>query len=389
MRGYIQKRGERTYRCYISLGWDAQGKRYRKLTFTIHGTREDAEKALAKKLLEIGNGNLIDPGKMTFGEYLEYWLSEYVSSLRPKTQKSYAQIVRDHAIPALGRIQLDKLNPLHLQRYLRQLKRLDSKGDLTPNTIHAHYRTLHTALEQAVKWQILTRNPCDDVTPPKRQKKRAVALTPEQVELFLQEAQKRDRYALYLTAVTMGMRIGEILALKWDDVDFEAKTIRIDETLQRGGPNPIYGPVKTEDGVRVVRMPEYLIQVLREHQIKQKKARLQLGSEWVNLNLVFTTWKGTAIGHRSLSRQFKGMLAKAGLLNIRIHDLRHTSATLLIMSGVPIKTISARLGHSSTGITQDLYGHVLQAMEDKAADVMDDLFGPRKNRIDKASFAED
>ncbi|HHV61790.1 MAG TPA: site-specific integrase [Firmicutes bacterium] len=193
----------------------------------------------------------------------------------------------------------------------------------------------------------------------------------------MEEAQKRKCYPLYLTAITMGMRVGEILALKWGDVDFESGTMRVDETLQRGGPNPVYGPVKTEGGVRVVKIPEYLVQVIREHQKEQKKVRLQLGSEWHDLGLVFTTWKGTAISPRNLHRQFKAMLKAAGLPEtFRLHDLRHTSATLLIMSGVPVKTISARLGHSSTGITQDLYGHVLQAMEDQAASAMDRLFNP-------------
>ncbi|HHV61789.1 MAG TPA: hypothetical protein GXX51_04000 [Firmicutes bacterium] len=156
--------GQRDISMLHQPGVGYPSEKYKMMTFTVHGTREDAEKALARKLLEIGDGNLIEPVKMTFGEYLEYWLSEYVSSLRSKTQRWYTQIVRNHVIPALGRIQLDKLNPLHLQRYLRQIQRLDSNGEptggeLSPNTIHNHYRTLHAALGQAVKCRILDPDP--------------------------------------------------------------------------------------------------------------------------------------------------------------------------------------------------------------------------------------
>jgi len=175
----------------------------------------------------------------------------------------------------------------------------------------------------------------------------------------------------------------EGLSGKWDDIDFEAGTMRVNETLQRGGPNPVYDLVKTERGERILRMPEHLQAVLQAHRVEQAKTRLVLGPEWCELGLVFITWRGTAITPRNLQREFKAMLRAAGLPEtLRVHDLRHTSATLLIKARVPIKTISAGLGHSGTGITLDLYGHVFDEMEDEAAATTDTLFpepaDPRK-----------
>lgn len=381
MRGHIQQRGSNTWRVFLSLGWNQEKGRYDKLTFTVHGTKQDAEQALVRKLAALGRGPIPNASRITVAEYLEYWLAEHVSSLRPKTQRWYTQIVRNHVMrSALGRIKLSRLSPLDIQRYLREIGKLNADGEPTgerpaANTVHAHYRTLHAAFASAVAWNMLDWNPVERVAPPKKEKHRAKALKPEEAAKLLAEAEKRGRYALYLTAITQGLRIGEVLALKWDDIDFEAGTMRVDETLQRGGPNPVFGPVKTESGERILKMPEHLQAVLQAHRAEQAKARLALGPEWCELGLVFTTWRGTAIAPRNLHRQFKGMLKAVGLpTSLRPHDLRHTSATLLIKSHVPIKTVSARLGHSGTGITLDLYGHVLDEMEDEAAATMDTLF---------------
>lgn len=381
MRGHIQQRAANVFRIFISLGWNAQKRRYDRLMFTVHGTKHDAEQALIRKLALLGRGPIPNAGRMTVGEYLEYWLAEHVSSLRPKTRKWYSQIVRNHiARSELAKIKLSRVSPVDVQRYLRAVRRLNAQAEPIEglpavNTVHAHYRTLHAAFATAVGWKMLDYNPVEGATPPKKTKHRAKALKPDQAASLLSEAAKRNRYALYLTAITQGLRLGEVLALKWDDIDWEARTMRVDETLQRGGPMPVFGPVKTESGERILKMPEHLQAVLEAHKTAQAKARLALGPEWCELGLVFPTWRGTAIGPRNLHRQFKSMLKAAGLsMSLRPHDLRHTSATLLIKSRVPIKTVSARLGHSGTGITLDLYGHVLDEMEEEAAQAMDHLF---------------
>lgn len=383
MRGHIQQRGKNVFRVFISLGWNEEKGRYDMLTFTVHGTKDDAEKALIRKLALLGRGPIPNASRMTVGEYLEYWLAEHVSSLRPKTRRWYSQIVRNHvARSELAKIKLSKVSPVDVQRYLRAVRRLNANADPmegapAANTVHAHYRTLHAAFATAVGWKMLDYNPVEGATPPKKTKHRAKALKPDQAAKVLAEAAKRHRYALYLTAITQGLRVGEVLALKWDDIDWETRTMRVDETLQRGGPTPVFGPVKTESGARVLKMGEHLQAILQAHRTEQARAKLALGPEWCELGLVFTTWRGAAIGPRNLHRQFKSILRATGLPEtLRPHDLRHTSATLLIKSRVPIKTVSARLGHSGTGITLDLYGHVLDEMEEEAATAMDRLFNP-------------
>lgn len=390
MRGHIQQRGKNTYRVFISLGWNEEKKRYDKTSFTVHGTKREAEQALAQKLASLGRGPVPQSGQMTVGEYLEYWIVEHVSTLRPKTQKWYKQIIRNHIMKSpLARIRLSKLNPLDIQRYLRQLKLLDSDGNPTksppsPNTVHAHYRTLHSAFKKAVDWNILDYNPIEKVQPPRQTKRRGSALTPSQAAKFLEEAEARNCYPLYLTMIVQGLRVGEVLALKQDDLDFNKGTMVIDEKLERGGLNPLFGPVKTEKGDRILKMGRHLSAVLEAHMAELEELKKSFGSSWNCHGLIFPTANGTAISPRNLHRQFKQILRAVGLPEtLRPHDLRHTSATLLIMEGVPIKTISNRLGHSGTGITQDLYGHVLQEMEEEAAEVIDDIFSPKNEEPKK------
>ncbi|HHY46296.1 MAG TPA: site-specific integrase [Firmicutes bacterium] len=172
------------------------------------------------------------------------------------------------------------------------------------------------------------------------------------------------------------MREGEILALQWQDVNLDAGTITVRRTLYRGGPNPIFSDqAKTEAGERTFKIHDGLVAALRQHRLDQKKAKMALGSEYRDFNLVFPTSKGTPMMARNLYRLHKSLIKAAGVPEVKFHELRHTHATHLIMAHVPLKTISARLGHSSITITQDIYGHVLQAMEDEATAAIQDLFG--------------
>ena len=340
---------------------------------TIYGKkRNDVAEELAKVLTDRANGLVYDDENMTVGEYLDKWLKYSVrGSLRRSTFDCYEVICRRHITPALGEMKLSKLTPIHVQGFYQD--RLDS--GLASASTHKCHTVLHKALGQAVKWGLIPRNVCDAVKAPQPVPKEEMrTLSPEETRRLLETARGERLEALYVVAVTTGMRQGELLGLKWHDIDLEAGALRVRRTLTRDGGKVALGEPKTKKSHRIIHLTETAIQALRAHLKHQLDELEQLGDTYQDQGLVFTTETGTLINPTNLRRRsFAPLLKRAALPQIRFHDLRHTCATLLLLRNVHPKYVQELLGHSTIAITLDTYSHLIPGMGTYTARAMEDV----------------
>lgn len=333
-------------------------------------TRKEASDKMAKALSDSAEGIVYEDDNMTMGEYLDRWLKGSVrGSVRKSTYDRDAYLVANHIKPALGRIKVKKLSPAHVQSFYRD--RLDAR--LSPSTVHKIHAILHKALAQAVKWRMVPRNVTEATDPPKPAPKEMRPLSTEEVHKFL-EAALGDRFeALYVLAITTGMRRGELLALRWQDVDLENTTISIRRTLTRDGGRYTIGEPKTKKSRRSIQLTVSAVQALKRHLERQLRDIEMLGDQYEDRGLVFTTDTGAPINPSNLrQRSLASLLNKAGLPHIRFHDLRHTCATILLSKGVHPKFVQELLGHATIAITLDTYSHVMPGMGDATARAMED-----------------
>lgn len=340
---------------------------------TYHATQQDAIAARRKMLNELEQGRIITAKGQTVGQFLEYWLEEvHKPAVRLHTYVNYRRFLDNHILPEIGHIPLGKLAPEQVQAlYSRKLKE-----GLSPKSISVMHGLLHTALAQAVKWRRVSYNVCDDVKPPRLIKREAHSLTPEQAQRLL-EAAKGHRLEVLLTlAITTGMRRGEIVGLKWADIDFVTRSLHVCRTVDRlGGYGFTVSEPKTATGKRKISLPHFVIAMLKEHRTRQLEVRLKVGPTWEDHDIVFCDARGRFFDPNYLYRLFQEFLKEAGLPPMRFHDLRHSAATILLSMGVNPKVIQELLGHSRINVTLDIYSHVLPGMQDEAMGKWDDLFG--------------
>jgi integrase len=316
--------------------------------------------------------------RTSVADFLHDWLDVVKPTVRPRTWQRYSEYVRLHASPSIGHIRLSKLSPSNLQHLYAE--RLGT--GLSPQSVVHLHRILHKALKQAMRWGLVARNVTELVDPPRVPKKEMRALTPDEAERLLSSATGNPLEALYVLAVTTGMREGELLALRWKEVDLNARTLSVVGSLQSipGQGLTIVEP-KTARSRRLIVMSTLATDALRAHRAEQAKQRLTLGTSWHDNDLVFPNGTGNPMNPSNLLRRsFQPLLERAGLPRIRFHDLRHTAATLLLSQGMHPKVVSEMLGHSDTGITLDLYSHVTPTMLQQAADAFDALFGRQFGR---------
>jgi integrase len=303
-------------------------------------------------------------------------LSDYAEvNVAAKMFERYAEIIRVHLVPALGHHRLTKLQPLHIQAYYSlalQSGRKDGKGGLSAQTVIHHHRVLKDALHQAVRWRLLVRNPSDAVEPPRRKEREMQVLDDKQLGTLLKGAAGKSIYVPILLAVTTGMRRGEILGLRWSDIDLNAGTLAVCQSLEhtRVGGLKFKQP-KTRRSRRVVALPHFAVEALRKHRAAQGRTRLQAGSDYKDHDLVCARWDGSPRNPGAVTRAFAKLIADLGLTKVRFHDLRHSHATQLLREGIHPKVVSERLGHSTVGITLDTYSHVTPNMQEEAAKRID------------------
>jgi len=385
MRGHIVKRGKDSYSIKVSVGKDANTGKYKYQWTTVKGTKKEAEKHLADLLHQLDTGTFMKPGKTTVAEYLERWLKDYAwPNLAPRTAEGYEHIIRRHLIPALGNMLLTQLKPEHLQRYYSEKLakgRCDGKGALSPRTVRHHHVTLHDALEHAVKMGLLNRNVADAVSPPRYQRPQWQTLSELDISTFLEAAKKTPYYVLFYQALFTGMRRSELLALRWCDVDLLLCQAHITRTLHhlRTGEIVIRAP-KSAKGRRMVSLSPSAAMLLQEHKDKQEAQRAMLGVPLKDDDLVFSDLEGKPLLPDTVTHAWIKLVRRTGLRGIRLHDARHTHASLMLKQGVHPKIVQERLGHASIQITLDTYSHVAPGLQEAAAAGFDKMVLPMRER---------
>ena len=358
MRGHLRKRGERSWAIVVDVGNHPEtGKRLQKWV-SVKGTKRDAERRLAEVLKALVDGTYVEPSAITVADYLDLWLRDYVAiAVRLNTAEFYRGVAR-RLKDGLGRVRLADLKPQHVQRYYADL--LD-RG-LSTQTCRHHHRVLSQAIGQAVKWDMLSQNVMRRVTPPRLVKPTMRALDATEVRRLLDAANGTDYYLPIHLAVYTGLRRSEILGLRWSSVDLAARTLTVNRTMVNltGDPAHIDEP-KSRRSRRVVAFGRATEAALRP---RRSLPHLQ----------VCARANGNDLHPGVLTHQFKTIAAACGLHDVRLHDLRHTHASHLLMSGVPVHVVQARLGHASIQTTVHTYGHVLPASDAEAGDALDRQF---------------
>jgi integrase len=335
-------------------------------------TKEEARKKLRQARGDAERGLVFDTDNLKVGEYLDRWLSDSVrDTVKATTFERYEQIARLHLKPALGRVKLNALTPTHVRGLYREKLEAGSSA----RTVRYIHTTLHKALKQAVMDGLILRNATEAVKPPQLSREEMCPLTPEQAKHLLQTAHEAgDRLeALYVLAINTGLRQGELLGLKWDDVDLEDGSLQVRRTLTVTKNGPVLTTPKTTSSRRSVKLTSKAIEALKHHLDRQLGEIDRVGSLWSENGLIFASEMGEPLNRHNLTRRsFKPLLMRAELPQIRFHDLRHTCATLLLTRNVNPKIVSEMLGHSTIAITLDTYSHVLPNMRDQAAVAMEE-----------------
>jgi len=367
MRGHIRKRGKNSWALVVDAPRGDDGRR-RQVWRSVKGNRRVAERELAKLLDEIQSGGWVEPSRITVAQYLEHWLEQIKPAVSRKTFERYAEIARRALVPGLGNQKLERLRPMAIQRFYTEALssgRKDGKGGLSARTVLHYHRLLHKALADAVRWQMLARNPADAVTPPRVERGERPTLNLEEIGRLLAMARGTRYYVPILLAVGCGLRRGEIFALEWEDVDLSAGLIRVRRSAEQTGETVAFKSPKS-GRPRTIRISPSIAADLRAYRSEQGRIR----------GLLCCREGGQPLHPDSFSGDWRAIRDRAGVGHITFHDLRHTYATLQLLAGTHPKVLSELLGHSTISITQDLYSHVTAPMQDGAADRMEELLAP-------------
>lgn len=336
-------------------------------------TKREAQNFLTDTMAAIRGGTFSEPTKLKLGPFLlEEWLPARKLALRPSTWASYDTAIRRHVIPHIGGVQVQQLTPGRLDRFYADL----IESGLAPKTVRNVHVMLHKALHDAVRKNLATRNVAEAADPPKLMRSSRSEMTtwsPGQLRTFFDGLEGHRLAAAYLLAATTGMRRGEVLGLRWQDVDLAARHLHVRQTVLSVNYEITFGQPKTKRGERRIALDAATVQILREHRVRQDRERATVGAGYRNQDLVFAREDGDPTHPDYFSQTFDRTVRRLGLPKIRLHDLRHTHATLGLQAGIPIKVMSDRLGHATTAFTMDVYTHAIPAVEHEAAEQIADL----------------
>lgn len=372
MRGTVIKRGN-TWSVVVDAGRNSAGERVRKW-HSGYRTRKEAERARVELLSRLDQGTYVAPSRLTLGRFLtDEWLPAKRSTVKETTLASYELHVTKHLVPALGGLALVAATAPRLNAFYAELLsagRRDGRGGLAPKTVRNIHGTLHKALEDATRWGLLARNPAAHSDPPKAPAAEMTVWNPDQVRIFLDSVRGDRLFAAWMLAATTGMRRGELLGLRWSDVDLKASRLRIRQIRTVARYKVSTTTPKTAKGTRTIALDPATAVALRTHRTAQKAERLAWGAAYQNQSdLVFTREDGSAIHPELFSSWFGQHCRRSGLPRVRLHDVRHAYVTALLSAGVPLKVVSQRVGHASPTVTMTIYQHVLSGDDEAAAAV--------------------
>ena len=375
--GSIYQAKDGRWRAEVSLGYKPDGKPKRKI---IYGkTRGEVSNDLKIALRDQQQGVNIRPERQLVSAFLQSWLDDVVKlKNRPQTMRSYGWIIQSHLKPALGKLALDKLTPQHIQSFLAERH----ASGLSPTTVKHIRATLRAALSHAERQGSVHRNAAKLVTIPRAVRYEPTVLTPEQAGAFLKHLLGHPHEALYVMALTMGLRRGELLALRWADLDFETGYLDVRNALHRvKGAGLQLSEPKSVKAKRKLRIPQVCLVSLAAWRGRQAVQKQWAGSKWAEGDFLFTGGTGRPLHPDDVSRELPAILKAAGLPKARLHDLRHCCATLLLSMGVSAKMVQESLGHSSYQLTMDTYSHALPALRNEVADRMDAVFASTPTNV--------
>jgi len=381
MRGHIRPKGKRSWQIQVYTGTGPDGKARRHFE-TIRGRKGDAQKRLNELLVSMEKGISVPVGRLTLAALLHNWLEGYVrTNCSQRTAEGYQSIAECHLIPALGHVPLKQLQPQAIQAYYG--KAVDK---LSPRTVAKHHRLLSQALKYAVRQGYLGRNPCELVDPPSWKGKTMRTLTPGEVGVLLETAEGNYFYPVFYTAVSSGLRQAELLGLRWRDIDLNMLSISVSQVLYKRRGVCVFKEPKTAHSRRRVAMTPKLASFLREYRTERERLCRELSKSLGLDDLVFPSIEGRPLDPCVLSHNFTKIVKKAGLENVRFHDLRHTFASLALMRGAKIKVISEALGHASAAFTADTYCHIIEGMQQEAMALLDEVLPEGVSRKNNANL---
>jgi len=369
MRGSVIKRGG-TWSVVIDLGRDGSGQRVRKW-HSGFGSKREAERARVELLGRVDQGSYVSPSRTSLGSFLvDEWLPAKRTTVKPTTLASYDMHVTKHIEPRLGGVALLGLGASHLNAFYADLltdRRRAGPGGLSPSSVRRVHATLHKALADAVRWGRLARNPADQADPPRAVTAEMSVWSPQQLRAFLDSVRRDRLFAAWLTAATTGMRRGELLGLRWSDVDLEAETLSVRQIRTVARYEVLTLTPKTDKGLRTIALDPQTVAGLRSHRVAQMEEGLLLGAGYANIeDLVFARADGSPIHPERFSSWFRQHCRRSRLPTVRLHDVRHSYVTALLGRGVALKVVSQRIGHASPMVTMAIYQHVLPG-DDRAA----------------------
>ena len=371
MNGSVVKKGNRWY--VIIEQRDAEtGKRKRKW-HSGYRTKREAEAARVEILSRMQRGIYIEPSRLTLDEFLDSWLDSIRASVRHSTHVSYSAMLANHFRPRLGSRRVQSLTPADmngLYAHLLSAGRRDGTGGLSPRSVRYVHTIARHALSDAVSWGVTARNVADLATPPRHRASASREMqtwSAEELSAFLSHTSQDRLSAIWVLAATTGMRRGELLGLKWKDIDFERRALSVRRSLVSVEYELAFSTPKTEKSRRVIALDETTLGALAKHRRSQAAEKLVFGPGYENSDLVFCQENGEPFHPDRLTKVFKAMVHRAELPVIRLHDLRHTHATLALQAGIHPKVVSERLGHSTVAMTLDTYSHTVPSMQADAA----------------------
>jgi integrase len=393
-KGSIEKRGENSYRLIVSAGIDGTGKQIKK-TKTVHCTAQQVDKELALFISDLERGNHATSGKMTLAQLFDYWEKNHALKNHEQTTIKYNRFMFARIREVLGNKRIDKLEPKHLLAFYQNLaepgikktqQAKDSKEPLAPamlsaNTIRKHHTLISSLLAKAVQWQLIPYNVAERVEPPKQERPIKSVYDTEQTITFLQalEAEPLKYRLMTMLALTAGLRREEIFGLEWSDISDSNLHIHRASVYIPG--SVITKGTKNKSSTRTVSIPADVTTMIKCYKAEENERRLKCGDKWKKSKRLFTTWDGDNAHPHSMNTWLRKFIAKHHLPPISPHSFRHMAASLLVLKGTDIRTISGKLGHSRTSTTLDIYSHLMQSAEQGTADIMQTMLDSAKTTL--------